>query len=243
MLCGTQLWCALTEKLRPSASKLSFWLTYLPGKSGGSRCWNWANIGVCWQTCFAFHFPSSSYDWDLIWSRSVEHQRPVRLEMLNLRKVIDVLAQLDRNAPPVSFQTFVLVEISSKQDRFTKSVTCQVWDVVFELSQWCPVETPYSCKLTERLRLSASKPFVLVQILPRQEHLKTASCQVRNVELVSTQRCSMELINDVHRLKSPSGQLPTSYSDRDIPLARAAKKQRPVCWIWVESMLFSWSGY
>ena len=127
--------------LRPSASNLFFWLRYLPGKqrrkkvspvrfellnsSKVSGCSVELSIGVSWQKCFARQLPNRRSGWVIFQARPVHKSVTCQVRNVELSKVSNV--QLNSNwvyvdgiALPVSFQTLVLVDISSRQERFTK---------------------------------------------------------------------------------------------------------------------------
>ena len=99
------------------------------------RCLVDLNIYVCRRKCPACQLPSFYSDRDITQARAVK-----QFEMLDLSWVSAVQWTLiDENALPVSFKSFILIELSPKR-KCLKHFSCQVREVELELSQRCSMD-------------------------------------------------------------------------------------------------------
>ena len=139
----------------------------------------------------------------------------MNLSWVNAFQLIWILVSMDERALHVSFQALILIEISPRQERLKPSVTCQVRD---GWSWFSTVSVNLNIDVCRRKRFVCQLPrsCILMGISPRQERLKNSvACQVRDVELELSQRCLVDLNNDVSRWKGDARQLPSFNSDQD----------------------------
>ena len=137
----------------------------------------------------------------------------LRFETLKIRSAralqcISILMCVDKNALPVSFHTFILIEISPRQKRFAKKVS----PVRFEMSN-----------------LSWFSAVQLISILMYiDENASPVSFQALILVEMLSLCYSVDLNIDIRGRICFAYQLPSCYSDRDIIQTRAVKQLRAV---------------